>query len=184
MGFFIRSQMFLNPCWQMLSCLTNVTDCNAVMPGCNACYIGETTHHLSARIKKHLKTDEKSNIFTHLVSNETCKALSTKNCFKIIHSASAPFRLKAKEAMHITWTKPSLNKRDPPEASLVFMNLFYWIKYGDSYMTWNTSFVSLKLCVGFSIFHSVSFLLKFTFLFNKMHGLVDFKTSKLLSKLI
>ena len=177
MGFFIRSQMFLNPCWQMLSCLTNVTDCNAVMPGCNACYIGETTRHLSARIKKHLKTDEKSNIFTHLVSNETCKALSTKNCFKIIHSASAPFRLKSKEAMHITWTKPSLNKRDPPEASLVFMNLSYWIKYGDSYMTWNTSFVPLKLCVGFSIFHSVLFLLKFTFLFNKMHGLFDFKTS-------
>ena len=38
-------------------------------------------------------------------------------------------------------------------------------------------FVSLKLCVGFSIFDSVSFLLKFIFLFNKMHGLFDFKTS-------
>ena len=34
-----------------------------------------------------------------------------------------------------------------------------------------------KLCVGFSIFGSVSFLLKFIFWFNKMHGLFDFKTS-------
>ena len=42
-------------------------------------------------------------------------------------------------------------------------------------------FVSLKLCVGLSIFDSVSFL-KFIFLFNKKHGL-DFKTLYLLSKL-
>ena len=38
-------------------------------------------------------------------------------------------------------------------------------------------FVSLKLCAEFTIFDSVSFLLKFMFLFNKMHGLFDFKTS-------
>ena len=36
----------------------------------------------------------------------------------------------------------------------------------NSYMSWNTRFVSLKLCVWFSIFHSVSFLLKIIFLFN------------------
>ena len=29
--------------------------------------------------------------------------------------------------------------------------------------------------MGFSIFDSISFLLKFIFLFNKMHGLFDFK---------
>ena len=34
-------------------------------------------------------------------------------------------------------------------------------------------FVSLKGCVGFSIFDSVSFLLKFLFLFSKKHGLFD-----------
>ena len=41
----------------------------------------------------------------------------------------------------------------------------------------DTTFVSLKLCVGFSIFDSISFLLKFIFLFSKMHGLFDFKTT-------
>ena len=82
-----------------------------VCPGCNACYIGETTRHLSTRIKEHLETDKKFHIFPHLVNNETCKALSTKNCFEIIDSADTPFRLKLKEAMHIIWKKPSLNKQ-------------------------------------------------------------------------
>ena len=82
-----------------------------VFPGCNACYISETTRNFSARIKEHLETDKKSHIFAHLVNNETCKALSTENCFEIIDSASTPFKLKLKEAMHIIWKKPSLNKR-------------------------------------------------------------------------
>ena len=52
-----------------------------------------------------------SHIFAHLVNNESCKALSIENCFEIIDSASTPFRLKLKEAMHIIWKKPSLNKQ-------------------------------------------------------------------------
>ena len=47
----------------------------------------------------------------------------------------------------------------------------------DSNMSWRASFVSLKLCVGFSISDSISFLLKLIFLLNKMQGLFDFKTS-------
>ena len=82
-----------------------------VCPGCNACYIGETTRHLSTRIKEHLETDKKSHIFAHLVNNETCRARCTENCFEIIDSAATPFRLKLKEAMHIIWKKPSPNKQ-------------------------------------------------------------------------
>ena len=82
-----------------------------VCPGCNACYIGETTRHLSTRIKEHLEMDKKFHTFAHLVNNETCKALNTENCFEIIDSAATPFRLKLKEAMHIIWKKPSLNKQ-------------------------------------------------------------------------
>ena len=82
-----------------------------VCPDCNACYIGETTCHLSARIKEHLETDKKSHIFAYLVNNETCKALSTENCFEIIDSTSTPFQLELKEAMHIIGKKPSLNKQ-------------------------------------------------------------------------
>ena len=47
----------------------------------------------------------------------------------------------------------------------------------NSYMSCSTRFVSLKLYVGFSIFNFVLFLLKFIFMFNKMHGIFDFKTS-------
>ena len=47
----------------------------------------------------------------------------------------------------------------------------------DFYMSLNTMFVTLKLCVGFSILDSVSFSLKIIFLFNKMHVLFDFKAS-------
>ena len=46
----------------------------------------------------------------------------------------------------------------------------------DSYTSLNTKLFSLKQCVGTSIFDFVSFLLKFIFLLNKMHGLFDIKT--------
>ena len=82
-----------------------------VCPGCNGCYIDEETRYLSIRVKEHLKTDKKSNIFAHHINNETCKALCTGICFEIIDSASTSFRLKIKEAMHIIWKKPSLNKQ-------------------------------------------------------------------------
>ena len=82
-----------------------------VYPGCNVCYIGETTHHLSTRIKEHLENDKMSHIFAHLVNNENSMALSIENCFEIIDSASTLFRLKLKEAMHIIWKKPALNKQ-------------------------------------------------------------------------
>ena len=63
--------------------------------------------------------------------------------------------------------------------------LFFWklqritvlLLMYDSSMSWSSRFVSPKLCVGFFIFDSVAFLLKFIFLFNKMHGLFYFKTS-------
>ena len=82
-----------------------------VCPGCNACYIGETTRHLSTRIEEHLKKDKKSHIFQHLDENRHCKSLSKPDCFQFIDSASSKFRLKLKETMHITWTKPSLNRQ-------------------------------------------------------------------------
>ena len=82
-----------------------------VCPGCNACYIGEATRHLSTRIKEHLEKDKKLHISEHLNENHICKSLGTPDCFKIIDSASSKFRLKPKEAMHITWTKSSLNRQ-------------------------------------------------------------------------
>ena len=82
-----------------------------VCPGCNACYIGETTPHLSTRIEEHLETDKRTHIFARLVNNETCGPLSTENCFEMIDFAYTPFKLKLKEAMRIIWKKPLFNKQ-------------------------------------------------------------------------
>ena len=48
--------------------------------------------------------------------------------------------------------------------------------------SYELSSASLKLFVGFSIFDSVPFLLKFIFLFIKMHGLSGSEMSLFLSK--
>ena len=47
----------------------------------------------------------------------------------------------------------------------------------DSYLSWNTRFVSLKLCVGLPIFDVISFLLLKIFVQQKyrMHGLLTLK---------
>ena len=78
--------------------------------GCNACYIGETTCDLSTRIKEHLEKVKKSYILKYIDKNHHCKSLSVPDCFQIIDCASSKFRFKLKEAMHITWTKPSLTE--------------------------------------------------------------------------
>ena len=43
----------------------------------------------------------------------------------------------------------------------------------DSYISWSTRFVSLKVCVRFPILDFVSILLRFIFLFSRNHGLFD-----------
>ena len=54
----------------------------SVCPDCDASFIRETTHHLSTRIKKHLKTDKKSHIFENRVKKEGCWHLALKLVLK------------------------------------------------------------------------------------------------------
>ena len=60
----------------------------------------------------------------------------------------------------------------PAHHSFTFSLQFLYIAKAQA-----SRFVSLKLCVGFSIFDPASSLLKLIFLLNKMYGLFDFKTS-------
>ena len=53
----------------------------------------------------------------------------------------------------------------------------------NTYTSWNTCFIFLKLCLGFSIFDFLSFLLNLIFLFNKNHGLFDLKVGLSPSKI-
>ena len=78
---------------------------------CNACYIGETTRHLSKRIDEHLRTDKNSHIYKHLQGDLKCFDSSNKNCFSILDSATSTYQLKIKEGLHIQWDDPILNKQ-------------------------------------------------------------------------
>ena len=79
--------------------------------GCKACYVGETKRHLNTRIEEHLGKDKKSHIYSHLQENPQCQEKVNSDCFEIIDCASSYFRLQIKEAMHINWKKPELNKQ-------------------------------------------------------------------------
>ena len=57
-----------------------------------------------------MEKDKLSHMFKNLSKIHDCKSPSTPDCFQIVDSNSSKFRLKLKEAMHITWPKPSLNR--------------------------------------------------------------------------
>ena len=79
--------------------------------GCSACYVSETNWHLATRVREHLTSDKNSDIFQHIHGSETCRALCSENCFSILNTASTSFQLKIKEALHIGWENPSLDKQ-------------------------------------------------------------------------
>ena len=82
---------------------------------CGATYIGETTRHLSTRIKEHLETDTTSSVFKHIHGNNRqsrhCKRTSNADCFVILDKAVTSHQLKIKEGMYIDSEKPELNRQ-------------------------------------------------------------------------
>ena len=59
---------------------------------------------MNTRIEEDLGKDKKSHIYSHLHEVNS-------DFFEIIDHASSYFRLQIKEAMHINWKKPELNKQ-------------------------------------------------------------------------
>ena len=78
---------------------------------CNSCYVGETSRHLSARIREHLNRDRTSHIFQHLQQSEGGRSSCSAECFKVIDHATTKFQVKIKEALHLSWEQLSLNKQ-------------------------------------------------------------------------
>ena len=58
---------------------------------CSSSYIGKTCRHFKTRIEEHIKKDNKSHIFKHLHSSETCFDSYNSLCFKIIDKANSKF---------------------------------------------------------------------------------------------
>ena len=77
---------------------------------CNASYIGETTRHLTTRIKEHFRKKD-SHIYMHLDKYKVCKAQSSASCFSVIDTAPTEHQLKIKEGLQIKWNKPTLNRQ-------------------------------------------------------------------------
>ena len=69
--------------------------------GCNACYVGESSQHLSTRMREHLVCDKNSHVFRHLQNSQQCRTLRSDECFSILDHASTTLQLKIKEAIHI-----------------------------------------------------------------------------------
>lgn len=78
---------------------------------CDACYIGETSRHLSTRIKEHLQTDKSSHVYKHLETSQGCREQCNETSFTILDYAPTKYQLRIKEALHIKWHKPSLNRQ-------------------------------------------------------------------------
>ena len=55
---------------------------------CNSCYVGETSRHLSTRIREHLNRDRTSHIFQHLQQSQACPNSCSAKCFKVIDHAT------------------------------------------------------------------------------------------------
>ena len=66
---------------------------------------------MNTRIEEHLGKDKKLHIYLHLQENPQCQEKVNSDCFEIIDRGSSYFRLQIKEAMHINWKKPELNKQ-------------------------------------------------------------------------
>ena len=65
--------------------------------GCNACYIGETSRHLSTRVREHLI----HTVYQHLQQSQACRCLANKNCFSTYVEGGSD----------IKWENPTLNKQ-------------------------------------------------------------------------
>ena len=73
--------------------------------------VQDVKRHLPTRIKEHLQIDTKSHIPQHLNENPNCRDLCYDSYLIEIDHALSSFRLKLKEALHITWLKPVLSKQ-------------------------------------------------------------------------
>ena len=79
--------------------------------GCISVYAGETSRHLSTRVREHLFCDKNCYV---------CKLFKSSCCYReaceekisaVQDSANTAYKLKIKEALHIMWEVPNLCKQ-------------------------------------------------------------------------
>ena len=85
-------------------------------------YIGKTIRNLATRVKEHGSSN--SAIYSHLLTCETCKSSFSCNNFSVIDSGKNDFEVTIKEAFHIKFSKPIMNKQLFTQGSSFVLNVF------------------------------------------------------------
>ena len=62
-------------------------------------------------VREHLTSDLSSHVYLHLENNLACGRVCGRECFEIIDTARTSAELYVKEALHIVWQRPELNRQ-------------------------------------------------------------------------
>ena len=87
----------------------------------NNIYIGKTIRYLATRVKEHGTST--SAVFDHLAC-ETCKSNFSRHSFLIIDSGKNDFEITVKEALHIKFKMPTINRQLFIQGSSFVLNVF------------------------------------------------------------
>ena len=104
-------QYFSLKCGTPLPLLANVVYKFQCLRDANQTYIGKTMRHLATRVKEHNSSTSPSAIRNHLDTCLTCKNKFSCNSFKIIDTGRNDMEITIKEALHIKYSQPNLNKQ-------------------------------------------------------------------------
>ena len=119
-----KNNYFSLKCCTPLPLLANVVYKFECLRDANTFYIGKTIRHLATRVKEHGSSNSNSAIYSHLLSCETCKSNFSCNNFSVIDSCKNDFEVTIKEAFHIKFSKPIMNKQLFTPRSSFVLNVF------------------------------------------------------------
>ena len=109
-------------CCTPLPLLANVVYKFKCLHDANNIYIGKTIRHLATRVKEHGTSP--SAVSNHLSSIETCRSNFSCNNFSIIDSGKNDYEITVKEALHIKFKKPTINRQLFTQGSSFVLNIF------------------------------------------------------------
>ena len=107
-----------------LPLLANVVYKFKCLRDANNIYIGKTFRHLATRVKEHGTSPSNSAISNHLTSCETCKLNFLCDSFSIMDSGKNDFEVTIKEAPHIKFKKPTINRQLISQGSSFILIVF------------------------------------------------------------
>ena len=109
-------------CRAPLPLLANVVYKFTCLRDANTTYIGKTIRHLATRVKEHETSS--SAVKDHLLSCDSCKCNYSCDNYSIICSGKSDNEISIKEALHIKYSKPVLNRQLYTQGTSFVLNIF------------------------------------------------------------